>query len=200
MPVWSAEREWPNETVYIIASGPSISSQNIELLRGRRVIVINSSYTVAPWADILFFADGRWWDDNKKEVNVNFNGRIVTTAKNMPSSLFYLEKVIPPPGLSSSRCKLVVQRTSLQASINLAVHLGTNKIVILGADMGRDSEGRTHHHKPHKWSQKPGCWDQQMDQLQLTVEPLKKLKIDVINCSEVSRIKWWPKMKLEDTL
>ncbi len=90
-------------------------------------------------------------------------------------------------------------RTSLHAAMNFAVHLGASRLVLLGADMQPDGE-RTHHHAPHPWPQKPGCWDTQMTALRQTVEPLAQMGIEVINTSPVSRIDWWPKASLDECL
>jgi len=82
---WTVPRLWPGETVFIIGGGPSVRGQNIEALRGRRVIAINSSYLVAPWADYLIFADERWWagdhrlpGGNRSDVLAKFKGEIVS--------------------------------------------------------------------------------------------------------------------------
>ena len=46
----------------IIASGPSLTKEDVDAVRGLNVIVINTSYWLAPWADILYACDGHWWD------------------------------------------------------------------------------------------------------------------------------------------
>ena len=105
---------------------------------------------------------------------------------------------MPPPGLSLDRSCAVSERTSLQGAINFAVHLGVKRIVLLGADMRRADDGRSHHHLPHPRPNKPGnqTWDIQMAQLRLAVEPLRQLGIDVINTSPITRIDWWPRAEL----
>ena len=64
MTLWSVPRAWPGETAYIVAGGPSVAWQDLGLLRGRRVIAVNSSWEAVPWAAILLFADLRWWQAN----------------------------------------------------------------------------------------------------------------------------------------
>jgi hypothetical protein len=105
---------------------------------------------------------------------------------------------LPPPGLSFDPTCVVSQRTSLQGAINLAVHLGAIRIVLLGADMRRARDGRSHHHSPHPRPNKPGnrTWDAQMMQLRLTVTPLRERGIEVFNTSPISRITWWPRAEL----
>jgi hypothetical protein len=198
--LWSVEREWLGETAFIIAGGPSVAQADVDRIAGRRIIAVNSSYERAPFADFLFFADARWWGEHRARVK-GFAGRIVTVSRQSSDArLLHLEKINPPPGLAKKPTQLAMRRTSLQAAINLAVHLGAGRIVLLGADMRSAADGRTLHHAPHRWPVRPGCWKQHMAELKLTVAPLKALGVEVINCSPVSLIDWWPKMSLDQVL
>lgn len=201
---WSVPKEWQGETAYIVAGGPSVKQQNLELLRGRRVIVVNSSYLAVPFADILFFGDARWYNEHRRQQTINsFKGRVVTcSAAVRGPNILGLTRVNPPPGFCEEPTKVASQRTNLQGAMNLAAHLGINRIVLLGADMGRAEDGTTHHHDAHPWKNAPGnaCWDMQMEHLALIVEPLKARGIEVINTSSVSRIPWWPKKTLEEVV
>lgn len=165
------------------------------------MIAVNSSWQVWPAADVLFFSDVRWWQEYGARAVEGYRGKIVTisyTAKH--KRILKLQKQKPPPGLTKDPQKLVVRFTSLQGAINLAVHYGAAKIVLLGADMQKAADGAEHHHAPHRWPQNEGCWDQQMDDLIHTVPLLQEWGIDVINTSIDSRIAWWPKMTLEEFL
>lgn len=216
---WTVPPEWQGQTAFIVAGGVSVENQNTELLRGRRVIAVNSSYERVPFADILFFGDSRWlYEHYTRPELVAFGGRIVTPNRSVQTPdnrILKVRRVVPTgpdsPGLVLARDSVVSQRTSLQGAINLAAHLigATSnpgamryRIVILGADMARAPDGRTHHHTPHKWQNKPGnrTWDIQMTQLVLAVPVLKSLGVEVINASPVSRISWWPKRNFDESL
>lgn len=57
------EPVWSGETVVCIGGGPSVRLEEVQALRGRaRVIAINDAYLLAPFADVCYFADHRWWD------------------------------------------------------------------------------------------------------------------------------------------
>src|SRR5690349_3855481 len=51
-----------------MATGPSLTRDVVtrvaaaKVFGGARVIAINDAYLMAPWADVLYFADPRWWD------------------------------------------------------------------------------------------------------------------------------------------
>jgi hypothetical protein len=194
--------EWAGDTAYIIAGGPSVQHEDLSVLKGRRVIVVNSSYEAHPEADVCFFGDVRWWEEHRhRQPMIRFKGRLFTASQQASGyRLNKLRRVYPPPGLADQPDALATQRTSLHGAMNLAVHFGVKRIVLIGADMGRGPGGQTHHHGPHKWSNKPGneTWDIQMAQFITIVDPLELREIEVLNTSMKSRIDWWPKKPLPE--
>jgi hypothetical protein len=184
-PFWSVPREWPGETVFIVGGGPSVLGQDLEALRGRRVIAINSSVYAVPWADILYFGDFRWWNepDNRAAI-ASFAGRVVTTSRLVSDRKVLVCRKTNPPGLALEHNSLMQKWTSLTAATNLAAHLigPGGSIVWLGAD-GKIADGRTHHHKPHRWPHRPGCYDKQKADLVTIVPSLQRLKIAAYNAS-----------------
>jgi hypothetical protein len=207
---WTVEPEWEGSTVFIIAGGDSVSSQPVDRLRGRHVIVINSSFEIAPWADFLIFADPRLWrawmrDKAKSAALKAFKGRIVGATQSFTApGVLHIGKAKPPPGLTSRRDRVMMHNTTLTGAINLAAHLVNHKpaaIVLLGADMRRGLTGKCHHHKPHPFPLYPENWTKKhMPELRQTVEPLQARGIEVFNTSPISLIDWWPKRPLEDFL
>jgi hypothetical protein len=172
--------------VFIVAGGPSVLGQDLEALRGRRVIAINSSVFTVPWADILFFGDWRWWNEPENRAAVaRFPGRVVTTSRTVPDKKVYVCCKTKPPGLALERNSLMQRWTSLTAATNLAAHLvgpgGT--IVWLGADGRKAADGRTHHHPPHRWAHTPGCYDKHRADLATIVPSLRSLNIAACNAS-----------------
>lgn len=200
---WTVTPEWKGETVFIIGGGTSVCRQNVSRLEGRKVIAVNSSYEVAPFAQFLFFGDNRWWEEHRQRpALVAFKGRLVTVSGAATGDrLLKLKRVRPDkgPGLSTKPDTLSSQKTSLQGAMNLAFLLGASRMVLLGADMRRADDGRSHHHSPHKWRNKPGngTWDIQLQDLALIVEPLRKHGVEVFNTSPISRLPFWPKAPLE---
>jgi hypothetical protein len=184
---WSVPREWPGETVFIVGGGPSVLQQDLEGLRGRRVIAINSSVYKLPWADFLYFGDWRWWNEpHNRAAIAGFAGRVVTTSRMCAEDKKVLMcRVAKPPGLALAHDSLMQKWTSLTAATNLAAHLigpgGT--IVWLGADGKLAADGRSHHHPPHRWPHRVGCYDKQHADLVTIVPSLRALKIAAFNAS-----------------
>lgn len=196
---WTASPIWGGETCFILCGGPSLAGFGFERLKGRKIIAVNSSVFSAPFADVLFFGDLRWWSWHHKRLP-EFKGLVVTTAPVNTVSIRRMEKIRPPPAITDDRKALTTGHTSLTGAINLAVHFGCRKLVLLGADMTAAPDGRTHHHDPHPVPSRVGCWDLQMDELRQTVAPLRQRSVEVINTSIGSRIDWWPKLGIDEVL
>jgi hypothetical protein len=166
-------------------------------------MILNSSYTVAPWAEMLVFVDVRWWEVHAVHLK-DFAGKIVTTSREaLGDHLLRVRRRDPKTvPFSDNPAAVSYERTVLHAALNIAAHRKPKRIVLIGIDMQRGANGVTHHHPPHKWRNKNGnlSWDLQMEQLKLVVEPLAKLGIEVLNASPNSRLPWWPKVKLEDVI
>lgn len=198
-PYWTAPPLWQGETVFVLCGGTSVETQNLDLLHGRKVAVINSSCYTLPGADLLFFGDSRWWRENKDAV-AKFAGMVVTVAPSAVGDNLKRMRKLAPPGLTEVRDALVMRRTSLVGMLNLLAHFAVAKVVLLGADCREGPDKRTHHHKPHAWPQRPDCWDEQRKDLQSIVAPLKAKGMTVFNASPGSALPFWPVMTLEEAL
>ncbi|MCK1686617.1 hypothetical protein [Bradyrhizobium sp. 145] len=61
------------ETIFCLASGPSLMAEICQRVRGRRSIAINLSAVLAPWASVLFFTDSGWYEPRRQLV-ANWDG------------------------------------------------------------------------------------------------------------------------------
>ena len=58
----SIAEDWIGETVVCIGGGPSLTLADVTSIAGKaRVIAINDAYRMAPWADMLYACDLKWW-------------------------------------------------------------------------------------------------------------------------------------------
>lgn len=204
MQLWTCQPEWQGQSCFILAGGSSARELDLRLLKGRKVIVINSSVFSYPDADFLYFTDSHWWYHYHvfNEIKA-FKGRIVTTSPaRMPDHVLKMQKVKPDCGLTLNRNSLAVQYNSVTASLNLAYHLGAVRIGLIGADNCPGEDGVMYHHRPHppNWNYKPGHFDLQRDELAKTRKPLKRAGIELANISPISRLDFWPTKTLEECL
>lgn len=190
---WECPRLFPGSTIVILASGPSLGVDDIAavaLARSARqapVIAINATYRWAPWADLLHGGDACWW--NATPEAAEFAG--LKTGLNQVGA-----EPWPPhvnklchrrnEGIETEPWLISGGTNSGHQAINIAVHLGAKKIVLLGYDFGAGPDGQLHHHGNHPGPLKNPC-DASMARwrrlIETTVEPLKALGIDVVNCS-----------------
>lgn len=193
--------EWKGETVFIVAGGPSVASQNTDLLKGRKVIVINSSWERLPWAPVLFFGDDRWWREYSKEVLAGFPGRIITCAPEVRHPRFLkLKRAVHENQLCPMPDTVMVRRTSMTGAMNVAMHLGAAIIVLLGLDGKPGADGRLHHHEEYSMSLGglEETWQEQRRDLSCARASLAARGITVVNASPVSALAdLWPIVPFE---
>jgi hypothetical protein len=149
---WNCERLFEGETVFCMASGPSLTREVVGQVGARRSIVVNSSCSMASWASVLFFTDCSWYEP-RRELVASWPGMVMTmcpTAKReMPDKVRRI-RTCGDPDLSGefppAGSGLVRQgRSSGHTAISLAIAMGAARVVLLGYDC-QLVDGREHHH------------------------------------------------------
>jgi hypothetical protein len=168
--------------VVLIASGPSLTKEDVEAVKGKaRAVAINNSHELAHWADLLYACDLRWWQRYKPE----FSGMKYCPHEGACKEfgLTYVRGV-HRPGISVTPDKIHYGSNSGFQAMNLAVHLGAKRILLLGYDMGF-SDGRRHWHEDHKGIGNPdkNSFRRWLLAFQEAKPQLEKLGIEVVNCS-----------------
>ena len=190
---------------------------------GARTIAVNDQYLVAPWADILYFADTRWWEWHhagleKKWPWVRFSAEQVRTA----FARFAGQKVtidgtgmmVPDPdvfmlhndGVSGKHDGLTECPNALRTgsnggyqAVNLAVLAGAKRVLLLGYDM-RFPDGRSHSHNGHPSRHPETNYSQYAKHFATMLPDLVRLGVEVINCTPGSAIQCFPVAALESVL
>lgn len=194
-PYGTAERIWPGETVVCIASGPSLTPADVDSVRGKaRTIVINSSYTLAPWADVLYACDGRWWDWHRGAPD--FRGLKFALTKAAAQWGVTVLKNTGTNGLEHHRQGLRNGRNGGYQAINLAYHFGARRIVLLGYDMQRGPKGQQHWHPDHPTKIGPD-YRRWVTLFASIVPPLAKAGVEIINCTRRTALECVPRAALE---
>lgn len=150
---WTPEPIFLGETVFCLASGPSLTQTIANRVLDRRVIVVNSSCHVAPWADILYFTDSGWYEP-RRDLVASWPRLVVsmsrTAKREMPDKVLRVkgegDPAFPITSFPSLGSPVIRQgRSSGHTAISLAIALGAKRIVMLGYDM-RLVDGREHNH------------------------------------------------------
>jgi len=218
-PVVRVPRLWPGETVVVLGGGSSLTADDAAFCRDKaRVIAIKEAgccripghEAVAPWADVLYGADEKYWRFvNGAPEFTGFKYSIQQDALEKPE----LQRPIGEwaqrwpdvqvlrdtgaDGLELDPTGLRTGHNSGYQAIGLAVHLGAEKIVLLGFDMWRGPSGHQNWFGPH-----PTHLESQfalfLHKFHSIVEPLQALGVEVVNASRFTVLNSFPRVALED--
>jgi hypothetical protein len=179
----------------------------VEFVRGKaRVIAINASYAMAPWADVLYCADPnpfKWyWDRGPKGYERvamrDFQGRKFSVTKS--SGRWQGVTVLNQwreEGLSTKPDRLCLGKNSGYQAINLAFLMGAKRIVLLGYDMAVSETGQEYFFGGHP-DKKRSPYRSFQDRFVTIVKPLAEAGVEVINCSRRTALDMFPRQSLTD--
>lgn len=196
----SVPRLFPGGTVVCIASGPSLTLEDVNYVRGRAdgVIVVNNSYQIAPWADCLCASDLRWWKWH--EGAKSFTGLKYATSKHCAKwPGVQVLRNSGAKGLDLDPTGVMHGINTGYRAINVAVHFGAQRIILLGYDMQRGPNREEHWHKDHP-SVSRSPYDSFRRYFLTLVDPLHALGVHVINCTRRTALDCFPQMALEEAL
>jgi len=210
---WSVPPEWRGETAVILASGPSLTRDQCEAVRGKaRVIAVNNQAidtdcdgvlvpAMAPWADALYAADAKWWRHYADRA-LRFAGTKVTIRDTLPwKEVYSLKQSVEHASFDPRPTHLVSGGNSGYQAIHLAVHYGATRIVLLGYDM-KDGRNR----RRHWFGAHPGRldsrgnytgWLRAFDKL---AGVLKARNVEVINCTADTALRSFRRLPLSEVI
>jgi hypothetical protein len=192
---------WPGGTVVCMASGPSLTPEDAEYVRGKAdgVIVVNTTYKLAPWADILVASDVRWWEWHKGAKD--FPGLKFATYQHVKWSGVQVLKNTGPMGLELDPSGVKHGMNSGYKAIGVAFHTGASRIILLGYDCKRgDGPKRLEHwHGEHPVPSRSN-YNVFLKYFRTIAEPLKAQGVEVLNCTPDSALDCFPIADLRDVL
>lgn len=188
---------WRGEAAFILGGGPSLAGFDFERVRYRgRVIAVNNAFAKAPWADLLYFADVRWWRWNKERLH-QFPGpiysRLAGQRKYNFGRVHHLERAKAP---LSDDPTAVAGFCSGSNALNVAYLLGANPIILLGFD---GTPGNWHNE--HQSSVDPSRYETHFRPALENMAPiLKRRGVRVINANPHSAIQCFELSSIESVL
>lgn len=198
-------RQWNGETVVVMASGPSLCAEDVDYVRGKaRVLVINTTFRAAPWADALYSNDHDWYAMHLPQIRETFRGQLwcghpTWRAEGVRSIPFDRAA----PGLRTHPNVIAWGMNSGGAALNLAYQFvgDAGRIVMLGYDQGwTGGQPRWHgRHPAGLQNQKPGFhrWARWFEQ---AAEDFRGLGVEVVNCSRATTLTCFERRPLRDVL
>lgn len=193
--------KWLGATVVCVASGPSLTQEDVESIRGKaKVIAVNREFVSAPWADACYAADYRFWkvyQDKLKEVA--FSGEkwtmSVQARKEFGINCIGRSNI---DGYSMIQDAISTGGNSGYQAVHLAAYWGASRIILLGYDMAR-TFNRDHHFGKHDGGLPNGrgfpFWVRRFVPL---YKDLTAMGVKVINCSRHTALTCVPRKPLAE--
>jgi hypothetical protein len=175
-------------TIACVASGPSLSSPDCQKLLEAHIpiIAVNNSWRAAPFCSAIYAADCCWWEE--------YSGEITSPASRWCGDSFTANRF----GIHHLDSKISGSFNSGQRAIELAIHLGATRVLLVGYDCS--IRQGTHWHGQHQMLANPdnfsvNRWHEEFKRLQQQYP-----SIEILNCSRRTRLKCFPIMSLEAAL
>lgn len=198
--------DWLGTTVVLIAGGPSLTKGQVNTVRVARAegacltLGINDAYRMAPWIDALYAADPQWWRVHIRAARDCHIPQMY--CQDEPTCEEWGLYHIPGPpeskghrsdvGISTNPAYIHFGGNSGFQALNLAVHLGAKRIVLLGYDMHVPDGGKRHWFGDHPAGLSNNeTYPNYVTHFNQAAKQIAKLGIEVLNCSPGSRIKCW---------
>ena len=192
----------PQEKLVIAGPGPSLSQEQIDMVResGVHCIAIGEAGRVLyPDAQVLYHCDRKWW--HHWDFCPDFKGLRVSL-EDVDSDLVYeMERSELKEGLDLRYPYLVTGAHSGYQAINLAMFAQPKEIILIGYDMKDAKDGRHNivgHHP--RGVRRPYDFNLFMSTLSSLVPVLDNLGVSVYNCTIDSALTCFPRKDLTDVL
>jgi len=228
---WEVPKIWKGGECWIIGGGPSIVQQfgipsnvvegvrvgdlptsvyspYLSVLHDKHVVGVNTSFMLGNWVDMLFFGDNKFYLHFEQQVN-DFPNLKVTCSSNANSRsgnnkhIKYLSRSSKSRGLTKNRGQVCWNVNSGAAAINVALHTGVKRVILLGFDMKLDSKQRQHW---HDYYTKKGQVRRKLpfDRHLIGFDDIKKdadrFGLEIINANPDSALNHFPKVNVKELL
>lgn len=200
---WTPAPLFKGETVFCLASGPSLTQEVADRIKGRRVIVVNSSCMLAPFADVLYFTDSGWYEQ-RREIVANWPGEVISMSRSakreLPDKVKRIKGELMPGFPAMGSAAIRQGRSSGHTAVSLAISLGAARVVMLGYDM-RLVGGREHCHSEYKGPRDIDQYSREfVPAFKGWNEDALKVGVEILNCTPESAVTEFPFADLDEVL
>ena len=235
--IWNVPKIWKGEDVWIIGGGPSLTSTFqipddivrkvrakqlplsayspfMEVLHDKHIIGINVAYQLGDWVDMVFCGDQHFVKLHEDRM-YEFPGLTVTCHQvgQKPRWMKYVQRVNKGArggNITANTSQVCWNQTSGAAAINLAVHLGAARIILVAFDMCLEGN-KQHWHNAYRTGSPDITDPDEQKKKQKTIarhlstfpgikSSLDRLSIPIYNVSPNSSITCIEKKSLEELL
>jgi hypothetical protein len=194
--------------VVCIATGPSLTDEQLQVVHQAqqadrvRTIGVNCAYLKAPWLDALVGVDLQFWKKYHADIKARAPGIETVTQCASSHKQFGLTTRIrgsARDGLGTQECH--TGSNGGHAALNIAFLWGAKRIILLGYDMKLGPNGEKHFHADHPTPCiQTQLFEQWIRRFESTARDLKKLGVEVLNCTPGSALPWFDRCSIEEAL
>lgn len=186
-----SKSKWAGRKVAVLASGPSLTTKDCDLVRdaGLITIAVNSAWMAAPFCDVIYAGDARYWKAYHEDIDAA-GIKAKRYSKSLNAERAYKANV--------ARSLLKGDYNSGQMAIEFALRNSPELIVLLGFDAS--VKDGTHFHGPHDKTPDPNparCkrWIPQFERIAEHYDTSI-----IVNCSRYTELKMFKCENLEDVI
>lgn len=205
---WSVPTDFVGKTVAVMASGPSMTAELASRIHraGMPAIVVNSTFRLAPWAWMLYAADGPWWDHRANDDVDDFAGLKVRCSDPVHMRIKRRDVQVlrntGPLGFDPTPGTVRTGSHSGYQAVHVALQTRAQRVLLFGFDMRHvDGMPRWHgeHPKPLRQHETEHLlhWARKYEHLR-PVE--KQLGCRIFNCTPGSSITAFASLDPEEAL
>ena len=196
MKLWSVPREFEGGTVCVMASGPSLTIEDVDAVReaGIPTAVINTTFNLFPGAWCLYAADESWWE--AYPAAMQFAGHKVSVGD--IKNVLRLQNTGTTGFDENPQCLRTGGNSGYQG-VHLMAHTGAARIILLGFDMHGDGHWHGDHPAPLRKTE-PETYTTWAQRFEVLAKHLKMRNIEVVNCTPGSALKSFPMVCLSEIL
>lgn len=203
--------DWAGEPCIVAATGPSLTKDVIQTCRmkrwlgGWRILAVNDAAKVFPLADAMYACDEAWWDHHGPTLEFagerwssHEDGEAAANDKTEAQAKYGLRLVLGRNNPKFSRDPSVIHyglNSGFQA-VNLAMHKGVSRIVLVGFNMQRVKN------EAHYFGEHPGKLSRGTTYTNFckAYEAACPPPVPVVNATPDTALRCFPIMTLEEAL
>ncbi len=175
---------WEGQTVCCVASGPSLTKEDCELVASKsvKIIAVNNSWQMFSKCDVIYAGDRAWWVKNHKKITIE--AELWTCSR--PAARDQKVNLHNAYGGYNSGLR----------AIQFAQSRGARRTILIGYDC-RIVSGKTHWHGNHEDLNNPDVRRCKLWNIQFTRLSKQLGGMEVINATRSTALSCFKKVELE---
>lgn len=195
----------------VIAGGPSLNDSQIEQLtlypENLFIVGVNNAFEICAFLNVLYAADDGWWKHHADRVPQYMDRFSTWDGSSTDKPPFPIDerinylKGVPGYGFATNTDELVLGGHGGHHAIQIAMHYGCRRILLLGLDMRR-LDGKAHWFGDYKDDQfnRRINYDGYLPMMNAGAKQAAKRGVEIVNCSSRSALTCFPKQPLRKAL